>query len=391
MKYPSYLIVVGLLEWSGAYADTSVNQFLRQAVVETLNETSLASAARPGGLNRWLNDAQLRLADDPDKRGYALRLSPKMPSQISAERVILGLRREQLELSEATDLNDRLLLRYEQWLDLMEQQSRVDALTKARELADAEVRLQRELAGTQDFRPNALLEAELSLTRHLEQDRVQRERLAATRAALDINALPNGVVAIEEMLKVVALTPLGEGSMGQRVESLALQLAQQKRRAERAQQSWALDLLQVEVATDTRTHTSTTGFLVGVQLPLGGASFNTAQREYDLLGATADLKRRTIAAQRGADNRRELLNWRKSEADAIRESLAKIEAREQRARQSGNTTILLAVQREQVKARERLAEVRHLALRHYLEYLHLSGQLAQQPLRNWLTSGQQRL
>jgi hypothetical protein len=380
-------IVALLFALADANAGISANQFLRQAMVDTPVYSPPTSSNRPGGLNRWFNDATVRLSDDPDNRSYGLRMSPKMPRQISAEKAILGLRRQQRELSMQTDLNDRLMLHYEQWLDLVEQQSRVDALEQARALADTDVSYQRSLAQTSDFRPNALLEAELSLARHLEQDRVQRARLTTTRAALDIERQPGGLIPIEEMLRVLSEAPVAEANMGQRVELLALELARQKARLDRAQQGWALDLMQVELANDLSSNRDTVGFLVGVRVPLGGASFNTAQRQYDVIDATSDLERRTLAAQRGAANRRELLSWRKAEADAIRDTLTAIDERLQRARQSSDIAVLLTVQWEQVKARDRLAEVEQLASRHYLEYLHLSGQLAQQPLRNWLTPG----
>jgi hypothetical protein len=380
-------VVASLFALTGANAEISANQFLRQAIVATASSRLPAAPDRPGGLNRWFNEAQVRLADDPDTRSYALRVSPKMPNQISAEKAILGLREQQRELSRETDLNDRLMVHYEQWLDLVEQQNRVAELEQARTLADAEVQYQRSLAQTDDFRPTTLLEAELSLAGYVEQDRMQRERLAATRAALDIEPLPRGLVGIEEMLRVVAATPAAEASIDQRVESLALELARERVRLDRAQQGWALDLMQVEVANDTRSNRDSRGFLVGVRVPLGGASFNTAQREYDVIAATSDLERRTFAAQLGATNRRELLDWRRSEADAIRDTLAAIDERLERARQSGDIGVLVTVQWEQVKARERLMEVRQLAVRHYLEYLHLTGRLAQQPLRNWLSPG----
>lgn len=376
-----------LFGFADANAGISVNQFLREATTEATAYSVSATVDRPGGLNRWLDEAQLRVTEDPDQYSYGLRVQPKMPSQVSAERAILGLRRQQRELSHETDLNDRLLLRYEQWLDRVEQQVRVDALEQARTLADAEVRYHRDLAQTDDFRPDRLLEAELKLTQHLEQDRVQRDRLVALQAALNIDSAPGGLIAIDEMLKRVAATPETEPSIGQRGESLALELARQETRGDRVQQGLVLNLLEVEVTTDTRTSTDTVGFLVGVRLPLGGDSFDSARREYDVIEATAELERRRISEQRSAASRRQLINWQKSEADAIGDTLKAIDERLQRTLQSGDVAVLLTVQGQQLKARERLAEVQQRALRQYLDYLHLSGQLAQPPLRNWLIPG----
>lgn len=380
-------VAASLFWFAAANAASSINDFLREAAAETA-VGSLPAADRPGGLNRWLEEAQLRVSDDPDKHSVGLRVQPKMPSQISAENSILGLRRQQRELSQESDLNDRLMLRYTQWLDLIEQSGRVGALDRARALADAKVSYHRSLAQTDDFQPDALLEAELDLAQFQEQDRMQREHLAALRATVDIDPSPDALVPIDEMLNVLALAPEAASGIDKREGSLALELAKEQARNERAQQGLALDLVQVAVDTDTRSNRDTVGLLVGVRLPLGGDNYNSVRRAYDLIEATSELERRIASEQRSVASRRELIGWQKTEADAIGGTLAALDERLERNRQSGDVAVLLTLQEQQMKARERLAEARQRALRYYLDYLHVTGQLAQQPLRNWLTSGQ---
>ncbi len=379
------ILIVGSLP---VWAQLSVDQFLREAVIDS---SANAHATPPGGmrgLNRWINDAQLRAADDPDQHAFALRISPKFPRQIAAEDAVLDLRQRQLDLQSQTALNNRLKSRYLQWLDLLEQQNRVEAFDQARALADIEVQYQRSLAQTKDFRPSGLLAAELNLSRLIEQDRVQRDRFASLQTAIGIEPRADDVIAIEQMLRIITTTPVNETMVGEREEALVLELAKQQARIDKARQGWAIDLLQVERTTDRRTRTDSVGFLVGVRLPLGGRSFDSARREYDVASAAEELRNRTQVDRLEAANKRAQLQWRQSEVNAIGGTLATIDLRLQRARQQGDEAIVLAALDEQLKTRERLTELRQRACRDYLDYLHLNGQLAQLPLRNWLTTGQ---
>ena len=176
--------------------------------------------------------------------------------------------------------------------------------------------------------------------------------------------------------------------VGEREEASVLELAKQQARIDKARQGWAIDLLQVERTTDRRTRTDSVGFLVGVRLPLGGRSFDSARREYDVASAAEELRNRTQVDRLEAANKRAQLQWRQSEVNAIGGTLATIDLRLQRARQQGDEAIVLAALDEQLKTRERLTGLRQRACRDYLDYLHLNGQLAQLPLRNWLTTGQ---
>ena len=369
-------------------AQMSVDQFLRRAVPDSSTEGLAEPPGGMRGLNRWINDAQLRAADDSDQHAFALRISPKFPSQRAAEDEVLDLRQRQLDLQSRNALNDRLKTRYSQWLDLLEQQSRVDAFDQARALSEIEVQTQRSLAQTDDLRPSGLLAAELNWSRLIEQDRVQRDRLASMQTELSIGSRAADMIAIDQMLRIITTTPGNHAMVGEREEALMLELVKQQARIEVARQGWAIDLLQVDRTTDRRTRTDSVGFLVGVRLPLGGKSFDSARRAYDVASAAEELRNRIQVDQLEAANKRAQLQWRQSELHTMSETLTLIDQRLGRARQQGDEAIVLAALNEQLKTRERLTELRQRACRDYLDYLHLNKQLAQLPLRNWLTTGQ---
>jgi hypothetical protein len=126
-------------------------------------------------------------------------------------------------------------------------------------------------------------------------------------------------------------------------------------------------------------------------LPLGGASFSSAERQYELFSARTDLRHRTTISRSTAAELRDVLAWHGSEVEALDRTLAALDERQQRARTNGDVAVLLALQREQIKTNERRTDVRYRALRTYLDLLHLNGQLAAPPLRNWLLPGLQPL
>lgn len=383
-------IAVCALAWGvNANAYMTVEEFLRQAQDDA--RTTWSSEVDGGlyGSNSWIENAEVRYSDDNhrnNKQTFSLRLKPKGFDQRSAEDTILSLRREQRGLMLNSLLNEALKMRYEQLLDLLSEQSLVDELEREIVLTSNEVRLQRGLAFTKDFRPDDLLQLELHADQLRKKVKLKRERLLDLRERLHINRLPENIVSIDDMLAVLASParrPVGNDVETARVK---LKMAQQQRRLDRAKRGISLDLLELKYERADRMD-DVLGMTLGIRIPFGG-SFTNSERAYDVADAMHDLQLQRRTQQRGAVTESDMLRWQKMEADAIKATLDGVEQRIQLAMDSGNAEMLLILQRQQLEEERKLTDVRYRALRHFINYLEITGQLVEAPLRNWLIPGQ---
>jgi hypothetical protein len=283
-------------------------------------------------------------------------------------------------------LNEALKTRYEQLLDLLTEQSLVDRLEREIELTESEVRLQRNLVYTKDFRPDDLLQSELRTEQLQKRVRLHRKRLQDLRERLRINKVPESIVTIDDMLAAVAVgseRPPGNNVQAAKVE---LEMAQQQRRLDRARRGLSLNLLELKYERADRKD-DVLGVTVGIRIPFGGG-FTDSRRAYDVADAIGALHKQQHTQQLGAITESDMLQWQKAEADAVKATLEGVEQRIKSAMDSGSAEMLLALQRRQLEEEGKLADIRYQALRRFINYLGITGQLAEAPLRNWLIPGQ---
>ncbi len=372
-----------------AYSSITVGQFLQQAQEDAGRLCSSELDAERYGGNSWIENAEIRYSDDDDpndKRSLALRLEPKVFGQKSAEDAILGLRQKQHGYMCASALNEVLKQRYEQLLELLSEQLLVHKIEQQIALSMDERKLQHDLAYTKDFRPEDLLRLELHIDQLRSNMQSHRKRLLDTRTRLHVNQLPENMVTIDEMQAIITATPELLAGSDVQAAKIDLEIAQQQHKLDRAKRGMGLSLLEFKQERAARKN-DVRGVTLGIRIPLG-AGFSRSQRAHDVADAMLDLQIQQRTQQRTLMAEGDMLNWHKMQADTIKKTLYGIEQRIQPVARSGNTELLLALKRQQLEEQEKLADIHYGALRHYFNYLSITGQLAKAPLRNWLISGQ---
>ncbi|VAW80469.1 hypothetical protein MNBD_GAMMA13-906, partial [hydrothermal vent metagenome] len=262
-------------------ANMTMGDFLQQARNDARQRWSSAASSQPHNVNPWTENAEIRLSGDnnsDNKQALSLRFKPKGFGQGSAENAILDLHRQQRGMTFETAFNAALKARYDQLLGLFSEQALVQKLEQRLALTESEQALQRNLAYTDDFRPDALLQTELRAEQLREQTLIHRKRLQDLHDQLRISHLTESFLTIDDMLAVATTTPeLPTGGKLLAAE-LDVKMAQQQRRLDRARQGIALSLLEVQYERADRKDDAL-GVTLGIRIPIGNSYIN-AKRAY---------------------------------------------------------------------------------------------------------------
>jgi len=126
------------------------------------------------------------------------------------------------------------------------------------------------------------------------------------------------------------------------------------------------------------------GFMVGVNVPLGTETFQTTQSHHDLYDASVKYRDSVDTASQDLDQKRDKMAWLLKKWLFVQKQMDKLKERSQKEYATANPKLALALQLELSKKLNESAGIQQEAFRLYLSYLAASGQLAHQPLRNWL-------
>lgn len=388
MRYWTILIFL-FVSAQEANASITIGEFLQQAHEDAAELWVSGDDAQRHRGNWWVESAEIRYSDDDDpndKRSLALRLEPKGFGQKSAEDEILRLRQKQRRLMFESALNEALRQRYGQLLELWAEQLSVHKIEQQIALSMDERKLQHDLSVTNDFRPENLLQSELRADQLRNNRQSHLKRLLDMRTHLHINQLPDNMVTIDEMVNIITTMPRSPDGSDVQAARLKVEMARQQRKLESAKQGVALSFLELKHERDVQKD-DVLGMTVGIRIPFG-ASYAGSQRADDVADAMYDLQLQQRAHQRNIMSESDILHWHKMQADAIGKTLGDIQQRILPAMRSGNTELLLTLKRQQLEEKGKLADIRLDAVRHYLNYLSITGRLTKAPLRNWLLSGQ---
>jgi hypothetical protein len=358
----------------------------------------------------WFDRVQIRgAADDSDqeRRAYAARLSIKTPTQYLAEKEILNLRANRGVATARVALSAALRQRYRLLIDLHHRQLQSRLAEAQRRLAQRTVDALRAVAGTGEFRPGALQQAELRLTVAYQNTRLAERRWRRTRrrfnaflpAGHESAAVTSGEVELGELLDVDNVSSWLRGAdetddahhnAAVNLARLDANLAREEQERERGRSGFGLRFLEVRHDSENGNADGDYRLTIGIDMPLG-RSFASSERHLRRNEAEYRMHRLHRAQRREREQIDDELDLLIGEYRIHHERLDDIDTRLARYNRSTPATLTLELQRERLDSRGRLIALQADICQRYIDTLHLRGLLAAEPLRNWLVVGRPRL
>ena len=360
------------------------------------------------GLSSWVEDVQIRQNTEstinPFASGastaYEFRLMPKAWGQRAAEQGVLGARAALQEAQRKDALNGALYRRYLVLLDFLAQRAAAQHLIISSSVLEGDVQINRSLVGSREFSAKRLLDAEVALARSRGLAGVSLRRLNALRFQLDLPPSSEAQVLADDKPdwlidhRQIRQTIGQELSLEQMpaVTRLRLEVERVSFEADviKARQRLGIVSLSAEYTVGANNSNSTenrTQFMVSLNIPLGSGNFKSINSQYAVREAQAAYQQRQAADLHSLGlMRTSMLQWL-DEWELIQASLQKNAGRLTTTAAKTDPELVLTLRTEQIRQLKELADVEQKAMAAYIDYLYLSGLLAEQPLRNWIRQG----
>jgi len=391
-----FLFPLLLLVSTNGYSSSVVNQYLGQ--VQYLSSSRQESITGESG---WLDQPELRFSgSDDDEHGIAFRFRPRFASERLAQDRVLSLLNRRHNGALNAQLNDELEMRYHRIIELIGAYTDLDYAEQRLGVSRQQLALSQTLAQTEGFRIADLQAAELEYHRG-------QQRLAQLGKRLD-NRLKSitglSPIKLKEFLtdwsfqvndwdgllsvanKLVLMT--NDNRMVSQEDQVDFELAQQKLRLARSESANWLKFVELKLVDRPSGGQETT---LGLSIPLGKDHFDISQRAAEVNRANLSLQANKLRLSRLTADSVQELEWLRDESLAMESSWALLQQQYAKLRSSGQPALVLKLKSELLHYQNELKRQHISALHRYIELLHSTGYLAQQPLRNWLIQAQPTL
>jgi hypothetical protein len=390
-----------------AAATPALDNFLLAALTDVDELNDLKTPLTLEGLSLWIEEAQVRVrtrsAQDFDysnntKESYGLRIKPKAWGQREAEQHILSLRSKQQDVKQQQALNKAFTQRYLILLELIAQQNQTRQLLLSETLLEKEVRLNRLLFSSEEVSAEKLLDAEVALEQAKAMAKLSLRRLNTLQATLQFSEDSRESLINPDNLAWLITLPELQSELSKKVNDqtapaiqqaqLQLELAQAERQQAKSMQQLGINLIDLQFQDAKQDNMA---FMVGINIPLGSETFKTTVKQYDVADSTIELMTKTNAATQTLTEQLQKINWLLDEWNLAQTQYKQIVTRLQKDYTKNNPALTLTLKKILFKHSKELSTLHQQALTLYINYLALSGQLAQQPLRNWISKGNPEL
>ena len=395
MRTRFYLIL--LFTWLPFHAviGLDMRSYLLSAEEEAAELVPTLEIPTANGLLTWFDEPEARFnVSDDDEQSYSIRFRPRFGEERFAEQMIHELESQRRRLIQESILNDALQKRYTVLIDILEQQTEIDYLDEKVDLLRKKINLCRNLVQTYAFDPEQLEIVELEFSEVKQYAKLNAARLetmvrqagfAGGKMLALLKSRSKWLLPLSELLDIVA--PLSDQSdvpdANPRVRNdhTDLRTAQEDLELARKKDNPFLRFLELKY-TDKIKNVSEVSLSFAISL--GSMKSRYLRREFDIRNAEALLLRRRLEMAHLLRQKHSTIHWLSDQSQAVENILADISLRMSRHHKQDNPRSLLRMKEEQFAQQRRLKELHFQAMRTYIDYLYSSGQLIEQPLRNWL-------
>ena len=389
-----------------AHANPYASAYLTK-INNQINKKMNTSSAPPS-LNRWdtwVENSEVRFNTDnlstfnnataKNNHSYSLRLKLKNTRQQQAEKDLLHLDNQKGAASSNTFRLNELRRSYGLIQTVFVKKQEIDSLSQKLNLAKLESTTYKKLVATGEFNPSRVQQAVVEANRLSTQIRFNNKLLHQylTLIGVPVKNKPRvqqflnkntWLIGIQEMLNYVdnyATEPLYNPTL-QKL-NLASRIAHKERQLAQAELATAVQL--VEVGYDANKDLF--GATVGVRIPLGKNSFDTLRRKNGYQQAQRAWELQLDSIKNNLSEKKRLLH-QNYDAYRLEQNLrTAVNTRLKRVLKSGRPELILALKKEHIIHQSRQQEIYLKMIDIYLDFITLSGQILEQPLRNWLQKG----
>lgn len=400
-----FSILVLTFSTLGVAATPALDKFLlaAQSDINTLNDPNATAALE--GVSEWIESSEVRVRskineefnDRSRSESYAIRVKPKAWGQRDAEQAVLALRANQQHVDNEQLLNAALNRRYLILLELIAQQNHTRLLFLSTTLFEKEVNINRAQVNSKEFDAEKLLDSEVALEQGNAAAQFNLKRLNALQTQLNLPLdTKESLIEPENMDWLIMLPEIQtlmssgleeQSTLATRESQLKLSVAQAELQQLKTTQQLGIDLLGFEYQDSKLDSVDFMTFMVGINLPLGSENYKTTAKRRDVSEINQELGNTLYAAKQNLNDKSTKINWLIDEWHFTQTQIKQISARLQKAYAKTNPLLSIALQKEQLKQLKDLTNIHQQALSIYINYLTVSGQLIQQPLRNWIAKG----
>ncbi len=396
------LLMIGLPFY--ADAGNPYNDYLVVAQTE-LNEMASGhlNSTEMNSIGSWIENAQFRFnsgspASNIDIKknalSYELRFKPKAWGQRAIEKDIINIRLKQQDLIYKKLLNASLQKRYLKLIDYFQQYNSLRYSLASFEILMQESVLIQSQVSSEQFNPEDLLETEDALKQNHSLLKLSRRRLNIMQTELGLsledietmisNSEMDWVLNAAEIQQLVSSSEQ-EGLLSPDVldAKMELQLSQSENELTEAKQQLAINLLKFEYSDRV---TDAMAFQVGINIPLG-ANFNNSKDKYNLYMAQSQLNNSEAKIRQSLSEVHRKIAWLSEDWEMLEKQIERGKKHLQKDYAKNNPFLVTSLRKQIIDNEQKKDNVNHKALILFVSYLALSGQITEQPLRNWVQHG----
>lgn len=400
MKNILYLCV--LLYILPVNANDTISEFLLKAQTEVAPATFDESTATLNALGGWVESAQFRFnssvdnkfSDDDRSQAYEIRIKPKAWGQRAAENTLLKLHSNQKNHQYNQQLNIALQKRYIKLVAYLEQRHATRYLLQRIQLLSQEQNLMRSAVSTRQFNAEKFLNITATLQQSKDMASLNMSRLQTVQKQLQLslgsanNLLSHldteWLININELHNnLSSMKAIHQSALDIQAAQLKVKMLQAESQLTKVEQQFGIDLLSFEYKDDRN---DSMAFLLGVNIPLG-TRFDHAKSKYQVYGAQAKLRESLTNLKQNMHDIQMNINWLEEEQSLIHKHIIRLEKQLKKEYIQNNSILMLGLRKDLLEQNKKSIDTRYKAIKLYIRYLTLSGQLIQAPLRNWLQQG----
>lgn len=174
-------------------------------------------------------------------------------------------------------------------------------------------------------------------------------------------------------------------------KSLDFRIAQEDFNLAKAQNNSLIKYLELKYIDKQDRQKDKSEISLSFLIPFGSGHSKLVRRKYDADKAQAIYQQTQLQAVRNLQKSRSDLYWLYSQSESVQQALKRINHKLSRQQEIKTPLLALALKQEKLYQHKKLWEYHLQALRDYIDFLHISGQLTSMPLRNRLLINEPKL
>jgi hypothetical protein len=127
-------------------------------------------------------------------------------------------------------------------------------------------------------------------------------------------------------------------------------------------------------------------FQVGINIPLG-TSFDSSKSQHNVNMTKSQLNDSLVKTKQSLTEIKQQISWLAEDWEMVKNQIVRSKKHLQKDYAKTNPFLAINLQKENINNKQKMADINRKTLILYVSHLAVSGQLAQQPLRNWIRQG----